>query len=444
MLANPKNLVKIHYPRLVQKTWHEWESSFPCSKYLTSISLHPNNELCIRYLPRIKRYKDNSDDRDNKFLANAVENNLSSPNQRCILDAKDVTKIVEKPLKRGWGLLPSEKKFTKKVSKKISRALNAIEKVFGKKNLRFLTLTLPGSTDAALREMSAYSAYITNRVSTWLGDIIGEFIGYKVAVWELQKRGALHLHVVIAHPDKQILKKVDQGFKKFCYRMFIQLSDISGVDMFARRVGGSWKGNSTILKSNSEEIRKSVANYMSKYLTKTEKNLGKNGKVYFSAYPSRWASFGRKVTGLILGETVNLKPKTIDSEDAEFLVKLCLKNSETWGAEGYKPLLYKDKVGGGINFKMFVSSDKIGELLNAIGYWFDYIYSEEPIPSLINFPSYEEAELYYVEEAYSRMKREENIQKYGNWDGRLWQKRFRNNSHPIPGFENAVRKSAYF
>jgi len=443
MLANPKNLVKIPFLGLTRQPNLEWESSFPCSKYLTSIAFHPNNELCIRYLPRIKRYKDNSGDRDNKFLAKALENGLSSPNKRCILSAKDVTKIVEKPVKKGWGLLPNPTKFTKKVSKKICRALNAVEKKFGRKNLRFLTLTLPGGTDAAMRTMSAYSSYMINRVSTWLGDIIGDFVGYKVAVWELQKRGALHLHVVITHPDKKLLEKVDYRFKSFCYRLFKQVSEMSGVDMFERRSGGSWKGNSSVLRCNSEEVRKSVANYMSKYLTKNEKNLaGNSGNPEINPI-GRWASFGRKITPLISSETINLESKTIDSEDAEFLVKLCLKNTEKWCADGYKPLLYKDRVGGGLNFKMFVSSDKIDELLCCLGGWFDYLWSEKPIPSQINFPSYEEAELWYVEEAYQRMKREENIQKYGNWDDRLWQKKFRKNSHPVPGFEDLPRKVVF-
>ena len=440
MIIAPEKPAKSSLPAIAPQINSKDEQYFSAQRYLTNIKLYPNKELCLRFQTRIKRYHDKSEDIVNKYLAKSIENEAVRVGEGCLLSAKKDIKKENKAQKKGWGLLPSPKKFTKKVSKRICRALNSVEKKFGKNNLRFLTMTLPGSTEAAIKTMSAYSAYVTNRISTWLGDILGEYRGFKVAVWELQSRGALHLHAVVGHPNKEVLEKIDFGFKKFCYRMFQQISKKSGIDMFERFDGTTWKDNPEVLRCNSEVVRKSVASYMSKYLTKTERNYSQVSESnLYIYYPSRWTSCGRKISQLIMNETVEFKQRCIDKEDAEHLAKVCLKYADDWCPKGYKPLIYKDKVGGGINFKMFIKPEKMAEAERILRYWFDYLWEEKSPSSGIVFPSVEEAQSYELKKDTCWLMRQEIIEKYGKCDDRLWQKQFRLNSHPVPGFEDMYK-----
>lgn len=410
---------------------------FDYPRYVTSVKLFPNDELCIRFQPRVKGGSDNQEQINNKIRVKELENKSEKTYPRCLLEAKEDTKRVENPVKRGWGILPSPKKFTKKVSKRVCRALSAMDKKFPRETLRFLTLTLPGSTEESMKTIASYSAYIVNRVSTWLSDIIGEYAKYKVAVWELQKRRALHLHLVINHPEEEVLNKVDSRFKNFCYKLFQQISNRSGVDLFGKSDGTTWKDNPSILRCNSEPVKKSVAKYMAKYLTKTACNyqLQSTSKkeIY---YPSRWAYYGSKVSSLIEEKTTRIEGKAMTAEDAEFLLtKVCLRNSEAWCVKGYEPLLYQDKVGGGINFKMFISPEKQEEAIRKIKFWVDYIWEERMLESETKLPDLECVVEKELKANYLWIYRQEIIDKYGKNDDRLWQKQFRNNPVTVPGFE---------
>lgn len=190
--------------------------------------------------------------------------------------------------RRGYGGMPRRTSFSRHAKRLISEAASALEQIHSKVKIRFLTGTLPGSTDESFKAIARYSAYIVARISQWLRDMDEhiEFCG----VWELQKRGALHFHMVVGHKDKTIISRVEREWKPFWIDLLLQVSEKTGVDLFQREDGGTWQANLDIVRATAEEIRKSVGRYLSKYLTKG------SGQLSDSTYaPTRWWCLSRRL-----------------------------------------------------------------------------------------------------------------------------------------------------
>lgn len=156
----------------------------------------------------------------------------------------------------------------------------------------FLTGTLPGSTPASYRTIARYSAEIVNRVKSWIHKKYNEH-AYSFYCWELQKRGALHLHYLLYCPVQEVREKIMSTFKKFWTGLLLSISEKSCVDMFQREKGGTHRDNLSVVQAYAMECRKSVAAYMAKYVGKDA------GKGNTENFPSRWSSVSRPLTALI-------------------------------------------------------------------------------------------------------------------------------------------------
>src|ERR1019366_2730802 len=199
----------------------------------------------------------------------------------------------------GYGFQPSVTVFTKLARQTIKEAAAVIERDYGKRAL-FITGTLPGGTGAALASIANWSAYIVERVGQWLRDNIAPH--ELVLVWERQSRGALHLHACLGCFDVASLRFVAIRWRAFLTRLLETVSDKSGLDLFGRAVGGSWRGVYSKVRANACPVRHSVRRYLSKYMSKNR--ISRNnwradraGRQVF--FPTRWwgitASLRRKV-----------------------------------------------------------------------------------------------------------------------------------------------------
>lgn len=285
-----------------------------------------------------------------------------------------------------------------------------------------------------------------NRINTWLKRKLGKDAHYRVSVWELQKRGALHNHTVIASKDKEKLAKVDREFQSFCYQLFLDIGEKAEVDMFERSNGESWRNNPEVLRCKSEEIRKDVSRYMSKYMSKTNSKLNNNkiGKdqIY---YPSVWASWGRGARELLNQKTVRIADITVKSEDANELANLCIIICGENHSEKYvTPLIYKDSYGGAVNIKMFLDEDKIESAISDIKAFLNCCSKEKSPEINTELPPFEMVIEKALEEAYSELRNQEIREKYGVVDSRLWQKAFRKNRAPLPEKENMEPWREYY
>lgn len=185
----------------------------------------------------------------------------------------------------GRGSAPLPTKFGLRARRSVKEGARALEQRYGRRNI-FCTLTCPGSTSSAVRAMSEWSARIVERLQQWIRDTASG--AAVIWVWELQKRGALHLHAVIAHEDVQLLRRVERRWRRYCYRLLQEVSRWSGVDVFARAEGGTWKDSPRVLRNNARPVRKSIAMYLGKYMSK-------GSGIANGAPPSRWWSVNRVV-----------------------------------------------------------------------------------------------------------------------------------------------------
>lgn len=193
----------------------------------------------------------------------------------------------------GWGIRPSPRKFSHRAGQKIRECGAMIDRASGYEPslCRVVTLTLAGDTPEAFRALSDYSGYAINRLFQPIR-LLDRAKTSWFFVWEHQKRGALHLHIALFHPDRDESKRCGDRIISKWIEVLKSIQEKSGVDMFIRRDRKSYVEPDKWQNLN-QEMRRSCGGYFSKYAGKTsftEENsyVHKWAKVY---PPSRfWGS----------------------------------------------------------------------------------------------------------------------------------------------------------
>lgn len=145
-----------------------------------------------------------------------------------------------------------------------------------------LTLTFPGGTNEGFQVMAFASGYIVDRVNRFLRYRVHR--GVFSYVWELQKRGAPHLHYVFRVPRGTVQASFVAEVKALWYRVLCDVTEDTRVDMFERKEGGTWLAKPEVLQVDMRPIAESYSKYLSKYLSKTASKSGAQNKWC----PGRW------------------------------------------------------------------------------------------------------------------------------------------------------------
>lgn len=125
---------------------------------------------------------------------------------------------------------------------------------------------------------------MVHRLKSW-ASTCGEAL-HLIYCWEWQKRGALHLHLAAWFPSPDARARLHRGLRGEWIRLLLAVNERSGVDLFARAGGrGTWLDCLDKVRARAEWVRKSVAKYLGKYLSKTIP-AGSESRRFF--YPSRW------------------------------------------------------------------------------------------------------------------------------------------------------------
>lgn len=188
-------------------------------------------------------------------------------------------KLKEKGCKEaGHGGLPKGKRFGKYAKNTIKYACSVLEREYGKRCV-FATVTIPGQGIEVSRAVAMWSGYLAQLINQWIRYVApnSEYCW----VYEWQKRGMLHLHYALGDFELTELRRLEREWRGAIHRVLCTVSKRSGVDLFSREDGGTWHGQLGVLRSNCRPVRKSVRNYMSKYLTK-----GSGSGAHFA--PSSW------------------------------------------------------------------------------------------------------------------------------------------------------------
>lgn len=152
-----------------------------------------------------------------------------------------------------------------------------------KKKQLFLTGTLPGSSDDALDAFTSLAPHVVKSVQTYLPRAISvsaKEIKY-IWVWELQKRGALHMHMIVECESRESADLLLREWRGIWVSALKSAANKTGVDIFERKHGGTHKDREHLWQIDAQRVRKSVSRYLSKYQSK-----GSEGDRRY--FPPRW------------------------------------------------------------------------------------------------------------------------------------------------------------
>lgn len=198
-----------------------------------------------------------------------------------IIDEFQTRKISKQ--KGGWGHLAKPTSFTKNARHRLLEAGAIVDKDCGL-NAWEVTLTLPGSTQEAFRILAENTGWIMNELT----QIIRRYkCTYWFYVWELQKRGALHLHLLVASPQLDC-HPLAMRLERRWWELLQLLSDRTTMDLFCKNQKWTWKQSPQRWQSHVSKVKKSVAAYFSKYAGKGVQPKLSKGFARTVYYPSRW------------------------------------------------------------------------------------------------------------------------------------------------------------
>lgn len=226
--------------------------------------------------------------------------------------------------RRSWGLKQRPKKFTKRARDTIQEACCTLDRIYTRNNLRFVTLTLPGSRHEAMDVLSRHSGWFVNR----LKQVFRNWAKYHAQahecfVWELQKRGALHLHWVLGCDED--VDKLAFRLKDKWYDLLKEVGETENIDMFAKKgFGTSHKDNPDNWQWKIEKIEKSISRYLSKYTSKGFNQNTDKTKSYASFQqnycPSRWWGMSRNLLKEIQKYRLELKFETLSTDECDLFL----------------------------------------------------------------------------------------------------------------------------
>lgn len=177
----------------------------------------------------------------------------------------------------------------------LMRAGGALDKIIGNPGeVLFLTGTLPGSTPEAYQAIADYAHIIVDRLKSWLSKRVQS--RYEFYVWELQKRGALHLHYAVHVKDYEIGERILAGFKRQWCRLLNLVGKLANVNLYQRGFGDRRIHRESTVQAYSQRVNKSVAAYLAKYCGKEAGKLHLRPVPY---YPRRWWGQSRPLKRLV-------------------------------------------------------------------------------------------------------------------------------------------------
>lgn len=195
----------------------------------------------------------------------------------------------------GHGELPVRvTKFRNEAKRSIQRCARALDGVVDTPNdILFLTGTLPGTGADQYLAMAQWSSYIVHGLKNWIGNYVPGKLDFYC--WELQKRGALHLHYAVHCPDEENSAFILENFKAQWLRLLDTVSERSGVDLYLNQVRGfSHKDAKEAVQAKAERVIKGVGNYLGKYLSKSSQGTNPWG----TFCPCRWWGVSRPLRNI--------------------------------------------------------------------------------------------------------------------------------------------------
>lgn len=201
--------------------------------------------------------------RDKRAVKPAVER--SDANLVCSSKVQEMTTSNGASGRVGFGLLASHNCFGKDARRTIREAGAVIDRQ-PRKNTVFLTGTLPGSAESAYIALASWSSWVIQTTLQWINDNVKT--ARVCGVWEYQKRGALHIHLVVNCSSEGEAEALKLNWKARWIKTLDGVASRSSVDVYQRLEGQSWRHQKFVTRTDAQTVEKSVGNYLAKYLSK--------------------------------------------------------------------------------------------------------------------------------------------------------------------------------
>jgi hypothetical protein len=331
------------------------------------LTLYPNNELRARVTaaPLSRRIDDNRPTPEAESLNLSIVENLRSD---CPTDFfRPEKNVSDRP---GYGFAPKPRAFSLYARRKIVRTGALLGLGEARPRTLFLTGTLPGGTEAAMKALSDYSSWAVHELLThiprlWGGSAIEcRFIW----VWEWQERGALHWHCVLECPSDDAARAVSVGFRALWVRVIEGVGRKASVDMAERLEGGTWADCPEVWRVEVEPSRKNPARYLAKYLSKAKQPKGSD-RFY---PPTRWYGASRSLH-------IELRDKTLVSSTSfksgvpDYRVdgEIDLGLIERLFGFSHLSRQFPDRVRDGFTFVFYIREEHVAEVRGIMKEYYD-------------------------------------------------------------------------
>lgn len=225
--------------------------------------------------------------------------------------------------KTGWGILPKVTVFGAYARHTILEGGAVASRGNGEVGRGVeVTLTIPGHSRSAFRAVAEWSGYACNRILQVVRRHKSPIDWFYV--WELQKRGALHLHMALSGvPDSELLR-VGREIRKCWFRVLEEIGRRASTNMFIRRGGRGSNTYRQFLKGNRvAPIKKSLAAYFAKYVSKGASRETKEKVVHWYP-PARWWGMSRSLLRKVKNERLVVRFSGVSEQELVGLLSSAL------------------------------------------------------------------------------------------------------------------------
>jgi hypothetical protein len=198
-------------------------------------------------------------------------------------------------------------------------AASCIEK-YSKGVCYFATFTIPGRTENAVKVISAGSGYIQDRFTRWLRDKIVD--GLYVLVWEVQKTGAPHIHIMFRLQGDEHIVDMYSSMRAEWHKILLDVSRTSKVNLLTTDPKRVWMVLPSTVNCNYKVVNHDYAAYISKYMSKAQSKA--DGK--FAFRPGRWWGLSDPLRKLVMERRFEQVFEISGPEKfAQFIDSLCAR-----------------------------------------------------------------------------------------------------------------------
>lgn len=317
------------------------------------IQSYPNREIRVTTVrQQVSQRETNETHRRVKEILNREDPPYLSFAQNSPTPTEHQSQLLSgKKNKPGYGGLPRFQKFSRYGRNQILRAGGALQKKVGKEKCLFLTLTHPGSTKVSMEVLASYSGMAVKMFQSWLSNHIPSKMS--IYTWEWQKRGALHLHFVLACEDREKGEWIRSQLKAEWIRILDKICIESGKDLYAKNMGFSWANNKEVVKVDAQWCEHDVAGYLSKYVSKATQNNKILSHKHFC--PSRWYGVSRPLLQALREMTFSISLDSMRDHESWSGYEDCLSVLQQWSIKCYE---YSHKVGDGKTIVAYVNDNE--------------------------------------------------------------------------------------